>query len=283
MTVALRENLTEQSIYAPLLAEITEIRSLTAMEKLFTISLPDGIRLDHEPGQFLAISAMGVGEVPISISSSPSRVDRSFELCIRNAGDVTSHFHRMQVGDHVGLRGPFGRGFPVQSFVGKDVLFVLGGLGLAPARSLLNQMLDERGKFGRIAVLLGARTPADLLFTDELQQLSQRTDLDLHVTVDRPDAEWGGNVGVVTTLFPRVQLYARNTIAIVIGPPVMYRFVLMEVLGKGVPEGNIWFSMERRMKCCVGKCGQCQIGPKYACIDGPSLPFTEIRDNPEAL
>jgi NAD(P)H-flavin reductase len=250
---------------------------------VFTLALPDGMSLGHEPGQFVELSVFGVGEAPISITSSPSRSNGTFDLCVRKAGDMTTILHTMGPGDTVGIRGPFGRPFPMTSFRGKDMLFAVGGLGLAPARGVINQVLDERGKYGKVIILYGARTPADLLFTDDLQEWADRPDVELHVTVDNGDDGWDGNVGVITTLFPKIQVYARNTVAVTLGPPVMYRFVLMELLGKGITEGNIWFSFERRMKCGVGKCGHCQINHVYTCKNGPSFSFKEIKNLPEAL
>ena len=276
MSTVLRDVLNE-SIYLPHPARIARVTPVTAMEKLFTLELLDHIALGHEPGQFVEISVFGVGEAPISISSSPSRSNGTFELCVRRAGDLTGVLHQMQPGDIVGVRGPFGRGFPIDRFRGKDLLFAPGGLGLAPLRSLINQVLDERGKFGRVIILYGAKHPTELLFNDELAQWSGRDDIELHVSVDRPDADWKGNVGVITTLFPRVQVYARNTVAVTCGPPAMYRFVLMELLGKGIPEGNIWLSLERRMKCGVGKCGHCQINQVYACQSGPVFSYADIK------
>ncbi len=283
MSTLLSEELEQTSIYLPVPAEIVDVQTMTSMEKLFKVRLPDGMSLGHEPGQFVELSLFGIGEAPISISSSPSRSNGEFELCVRRAGDMTKALHTLEAGTKVGIRGPFGRPFPLKSFQGKDVLFAVGGLGLAPARSLINQMLDERGKYGRIKILYGARTPNDLLFTDELKTWDKRSDVDLLLTVDNPAEGWDGNVGVITTLFPQIQVYARNTVAIVIGPPVMYRFVLMEVLGKGIPEGNIWFSFERRMKCGVGKCGHCQMNHVYVCQSGPSFAFNEIKHLEEAL
>jgi sulfhydrogenase subunit gamma (sulfur reductase) len=185
--------------------------------------------------------------------------------------------HQKKVGDIIGVRGPFGRGFPIERFRGKDILFSPGGLGLAPLRSLINEVLDDRGNYGRVTILYGARTPSDLLFKDDLAEWNARDDVDLRLTVDEGDETWKGNVGVITTLFPDLQVYARNTIATVIGPPVMYRYVLMELLGKGIPEGNIWFSLERRMKCGVGKCGHCQLENLYSCQSGPAFPYSEIK------
>lgn len=283
MTPTLQENLEMTSIYLPTPAEIVKVEPLTELEKVFTLTLPGGVSLGHEPGQFVELSVFGVGEAPISITSSPSRSNGTFDLCVRRVGDMTNVLHRMKPGDKVGVRGPFGRPFPLKSFQGKDILFAVGGLGLAPARSVINQVLDERGKYGRVTVLYGARTPSDLLFKDDLAEWRERGDVDLRVTVDRAEEGWEGNVGVITTLFPGVQVYARNTIAIVVGPPVMYRYVLMETLGKGIPEGNIWFSLERRMKCGVGKCGHCQMNHLYVCKDGPSFAYNEIKHLEEAF
>ena len=276
MAELLRDAL-KDSIYRPLPARIVDVRPMTAWEKLFTLELPKGLSLGHEPGQFVEVSVFGVGEAPISISSSPSRSNGTFEVCVRRAGDMTGVLHRMQPGQVVGVRGPFGHGFPIERLRGKDLLFAPGGLGLAPLRSLINQVLDERGKYGRVTILYGAKHPSELLFTDELVQWAARGDVDVRVTVDRPDDNWTGSIGVITTLFPKVQVYARNTVAITCGPPVMYRFVLMELIGKGIPEGNIYLSLERRMKCGVGKCGHCQINHVYTCQSGPAFAYADIK------
>jgi sulfhydrogenase subunit gamma (sulfur reductase) len=270
-------------LFTPELARIQDIKQLTALEKVFTIELPDGKSLGHRPGQFVGVSALGIGEAPISISSSPSRSNGTFELCIRMAGDVTGALHRLSPDDRIGVRGPFGRGFPIEKFRGKDMLFAPGGLGLAPLRSLINQVLDERAHFGQVVILYGARNPSELLFKDELQQWDDREDVEFHVTVDRGDENWTGNTGVITTLFPKISIYSRNTVAVTCGPPVMYRFVLMELLGKGISEGNIYLSLERRMKCGVGKCGHCQINNVYACQSGPVFSYKEIQGLEEAL
>lgn len=273
----------EENLYLPTFVEILKTEKLTELEKVFTLTLPNGKLLGHRPGQFMEVSILGVGEAPISISSSPSRSGESFELCVRKVGDVTSALHRLSPGDKVGVRGPFGRGFPIEKFRGKDMLFAPGGLGLAPLRSLINQVLDERAMFGRVIILYGARNPGELLFKDELKAWAERKDVELLLTVDRGDENWTGNVGVITTLFRHISVYPRNTVAVTCGPPVMYRFVLMELFGKGIPEGNIWLSLERRMKCGVGKCGHCQINNVYACQSGPVFSYKEIKGLEEAL
>jgi NAD(P)H-flavin reductase len=275
--------LADNQLFTPTFARILKVEQLTALEKVFTLSLPNGQPLGHRPGQFVEVSVLGVGEAPISISSSPSRSEDTFELCVRKVGDVTSAIHKLGPGDKIGIRGPFGRSFPYEKFRGKDVLFAPGGLGLAPLRSLINQVLDERALYGRVILLYGARNPSELLFKDELKRWSERSDMEFHVTVDRGDETWTGNTGVITTLFPQISIYPRNTVAATCGPPVMYRFVLMELFGKGISEGNIWLSLERRMKCGIGKCGHCQINNVYACQSGPVFSYKEIKGLEEAL
>ena len=284
MTTLLKETLKNQSIYMPIPARITHIEQFTELEKLFRIELPSGYSLDHKPGQFVELSVLGVGEAPISITSSPSRTNGSFELCIRRVGKLTGAVHRLKSGARVGIRGPFGRGFPIDRFRGKDVLFVAGGLGLAPLRSLINEVLDERGRFGRVMIMYGTRSTADILFPAEVEEWAGRNDIEFHMTVDHPSDDWDGNVGVITTLFPNIKFqYTRNMVAVVVGPPVMYRFVLMELLSRGIAEGNIWMSFERQMKCAVGKCGHCQMHHIYTCQDGPSFSYAEIKHLEEAL
>ncbi len=276
-------SLDERQLYLPTFVKILDIKPITELEKVFTFELPNGRPLGHRPGQFVEVSVLGVGEAPISISSSPSRSSKSFELCVRRVGDVTSALHSLKPGDRVGIRGPFGRGFPFEKFRGKDLLFAPGGLGLAPLRSLINQVIDERAMFGRVVILYGARNPDELLFKDELEIWEEMQDVELYLTVDRGDDNWTGNTGVITTLFRHISVYPRNTVAATCGPPIMYRFVLMELFGKGISEGNIWLSLERRMKCGVGKCGHCQINNVYACQSGPVFSYKEIKGLEEAL
>jgi len=272
------------SIYLPAIAEVVEVYTETAFEKVYTVRLPGGENLGHRPGQFVMVSIPGVGEAPISVMSSPSRTHDTFRLCIRNAGDLTSVIHSSVLpGDQIGIRGPFGRGFPTDEFKGKDVLIAPGGLGMAPARSLIDEILDHRDDYGRLIVLYGAKNPSEILFRQELRAWRQRDDIELIVTVDRPDESWVGHIGVITRLFPRVQINPFKTVAITIGPPVMYRFVVMELLGKGLTPDQIWMSFERRMKCGVGKCGHCQVNHRYSCQDGPAWTYAEALAFEEAL
>ncbi len=271
-----------RSLYQPTLAEMVKIEQLTEDVRLFTIHLKNGHDLGHRAGQFVEVSVFGIGEAPISVTSSPTR-NGVFELCVRRVGDVTEALHRLKPGSTVGIRGPFGNGFPVEKMRGQDVLFAPGGLGLAPLRSLINQVLDERGSFGRVIILYGARNSSELLFKDELARWKARDDVECHVTVDRGDETWTGNVGVITTLFPKVTVNPRNTVAVTVGPPVMYRFVLMELLSKGIQDGRIYLSLERRMKCGLGKCGHCQINNVYVCQKGPVFSYAQLKELPEAI
>jgi sulfite reductase subunit B len=273
----------EESVYLPVMARVLRIEQMTELEKLFTVQLPGARSLGNEPGQFVEVSLMGIGEAPISITSSPSRTDGTFELCVRRIGDLTNAMHRLVPGDVIGVRGPFGHGFPIGRMRGKDILFAAGGLGLPPLRSLINQVLDERGAFGRVIILYGTNHPSAILFKDELEEWAARDDVEFHLTVDRGSDEWTGNVGVITTLFPKITINPRNTVAATVGPPIMYRFVLMELLGKGIPETQIYLSLERRMKCGVGKCGHCQINDLYCCQDGPVFTYAQIKGLEEAL
>jgi len=270
------------SPYQPTLAEMVKIESLNANTKLFTLYLQDGRDLGHRAGQFVEVSVFGIGEAPISVTSSPTR-NGTFELCVREVGDVTGALHRMKPGSTVGVRGPFGNGFPVEKMRGKDLLFAPGGIGLPPLRSIINQVLDERESFGRVIILYGARNPSELLFKDELAQWEARDDVEFHVTVDRGDESWTGNVGVITTLFPKVTINPRNTVALTVGPPIMYRFVLLELHKHQVANRDIYFSLERHMKCGVGKCGHCQINGLYACQDGPVFRYADIASVREAI
>jgi len=283
MQAAVVERMPEHSVYLPEMARLVKVEQMTELEKLFTLELPQGRSLGNEPGQFVEVSLLGVGEAPISISSSPSRSNGTFELCVRRVGDLTHSLHKMETGSFLGVRGPFGHGFPVEKMKGKDILFAAGGLGLAPLRSLINQVLDERGCYDRVIILYGTKQPSEILFKDELLEWAERDDVEFHMTVDRADDDWRGHVGVITTLFPKVTINPRNTVAATCGPPIMYRFVLMEMLGKGIPETQIYLSLERRMKCGVGKCGHCQINGFYCCQDGPVFNYAQIKGVEEAL
>lgn len=269
--------------YLPVQARITGTTAMTARERLFTVELADGSPLGHAPGQFVEVSVFGVGEAPISVSSSPTAQGSAFELCVRDAGSVTGAMHRLAEGATIGIRGPYGRGFPLDELRGHDLLFVAGGLGLAPLRSMINYVVDRRGEFGRVTLLYGARTPSDMLFTDEYVRWNTSDEFSVQSTVDVGDGIWDGNVGAITMLMDRLDINPLRVSALVVGPPVMFRFVLKSILAKGVYESRIFLSLERRMKCGVGKCGHCQVDDVYVCRKGPVFAYNRLRSLKEAL
>jgi NAD(P)H-flavin reductase len=218
------------------------------------------------PGQFNMLYAFGIGEVPISIADV--KADRIVHT-IRAVGTVTRAMAQWKRGAALGLRGPYGSSWPLHLAGGKDLLIIAGGLGLAPLWGALRQALAHRDQFGRLALLYGARTPADLLYRRALDRFTRRQDLHLAVTVDRPGAGWSGNVGVVTELLTRAEFTPANTVAMLCGPEVMMRFTVRELMRRGVAEHDIFLSLERNMKCAIGLCGHCQFGPEFICKGGP--------------
>jgi len=271
-----------EDLYHPVMAEIKEVKRLTGMETYFRVELPDGKDLGHLPGQFVELSIFGVGEAPFSVSSSPT-LKGSFELGVRRAGMLTDVLLRQQPGTKIGIRGPFGNGIDIEKFKGRDVLIVAGGIGLVPMRSMINYVIDNRDQFGKLIICYGSRTDQDLLFTDELAKWEKDPSIDYHVTVDQGSDSWKGNTGVITTLIPGLDLDLPNTVCCICGPPVMYRFALLSLKSKGLSDENIYMSLERRMKCGVGKCGHCQINHSYVCQDGPVYHYPVIKLLQEAL
>jgi sulfite reductase subunit B len=272
------------SLYMPQVATIVKTSPFTDKDRFFEFKL-DGKELGHKPGQFAELSIPGIGEAPLSVSSSPTKKG-SFEMVIRKIGKVTSAIHELKAGDTIGVRGPFGTDFPMESFKGKDLLFVAGGIGLVPLRSAVNYALDNRKDFGAITILFGCVDPSQRLFVDELSQWGASKDITFLETVDRcKEGEWKGNVGVITTLLPKVKgtINPKNTKAIIVGPPVMYKFVILELRNLGFRDKDILVSLERRMKCGVGKCGHCQIDGVYVCQDGPVFTLESISHLVEAL
>mgnify|MGYP001058084274 CR=1 FL=1 len=244
------------------------------LEDVFTLSfdVPEGF--PFRPGQFNMLWVHGVGEVPISISGDPGEPTRLVHT-IRSVGNVTRAMASLGVGSWLGVRGPYGTWWPLEQVRGRDVLFVAGGLGLAPMRSAILHVLSHRADYGRVTVLFGARSPAQLLFRDDLQRWRGRFDCWLEATVDRAGRDWFGPVGPITHLVADVPLKP-ETAVLVCGPEIMMRFVVRELERRGVPDDSIWLSMERNMKCAVGLCGHCQLGPFFVCKDGPVYRFDRI-------
>jgi NAD(P)H-flavin reductase len=233
-------------------------------------------RRPFAPGQFNMLYVFGVGEVPISISGDPARPELAVHT-IRAVGAVTRALQKLERGEQVGLRGPFGAAWPVEQAHGHDVVVVAGGIGLAPLRPAVHHLLSHRAQYGRISVLYGARTPRDLLFTRELAQWRGRFDVDVAVTVDRATTEWQGSVGVVTRLVDRAPFDPASAMAFVCGPEVMIRFAVLGLQKRGVADSSLFVSLERNMRCAVGLCGHCQLGPFFVCKDGPVFSYDRIR------
>ncbi len=262
---------TLNNIYMPARVKIERIVPLSADAKLFTLCL-DG---NHRPraGQFFMVSVMGAGEVPISVASAPGE---PLSLCIRKVGKVTSAIHELKEGDPVGIRGPYGNCFPAEKARGRDVIFVAGGIGIAPLRPLIREVTSNGKRFGKIFILYGAKTPAEVIFKDELEEWAK--DASVAMTVDFPDEEWKGHTGVVTRLLDDVDADFSESAAFVCGPEIMIKASLRELSSRGVPEDNIITTLEAHMKCGVGKCGHCYLDSKYICTDGPVFSLKELRD-----
>lgn len=280
--VSVRDLEADRGLYVPEPARVIRAEEMTAAEKLLEVERLSGEPLGHEPGQFVQVFVPGIGEAPISISSAPGG-GTSFDLCVRRVGTVTSALHRLEAGSILGVRGPLGHGFPMEELKDSDVLVVGGGIGLVPLRGVVQAILAERHAYGRVIVFAGFKSPQEVLFRDELAEWDSRDDLEFYITIDRPHPEWEGHVGVITTLFPEVSLDAPRTKAVICGPPIMYRFVLTECRLKGIADEDMILSLERRMRCGVGKCGHCQINNKYCCVDGPVFKYSELKFMWEAI
>jgi NAD(P)H-flavin reductase len=273
------------NIYLPQIAVIKDIKEETGDIKTFTLAFKDRKfkkSFSFRPGQFMMVSVFQAGEVPISISSSPAQPE-NLQLSIKKVGSLTNKIHEHKVGNEIGVRGPYGRCFPLERLIGKNLLFVAGGIGLAPLRSLINYVLDKRAEFGQVTILHGARTPSDIPFKHELSRWPKERDAKVLVAVDRPDSGWRGSIGPVTTLWSKADILSQDTLAIICGPQVMISFVVMDLLKMGFSEDDIISTLERHMKCGVGKCGHCSIGHQLTCVDGPVFTYREMKEMPTDL
>lgn len=269
------------NIYLPKLAVLDEVSQEIAEVKTFRWHFRDPAETaafrQFRPGQFAQVTIFGAGEFPASLPASPTEPD--FLFTVRAVGSCTAALHALHPGDPFAVRGPYGNGFPMDQYAGRHLVFVAGGIGLIPLRSCIVYALAHRERYGRLLVIHGARTPRDLMYLDNLRAWGAGSQLECHVTVDRPAPDWTGSVGVVGSLLkdPRVRLPVDNTVAFVCGPPVMFRFVIRDLLAMGFPEDAIVSTLERYMKCGVGKCGHCCIGESYVCVDGPVFTYEQIR------
>jgi NAD(P)H-flavin reductase len=268
-------------VYLPKVATlervVPEIQDVKTFYWRFTDSSEQQAFRHFRPGQFAQVSLFGVGEFPASLPSSPTE-DETF-FTIRQVGSCTSALHALHPGDKFAVRGPYGNGFPMQDYYGKNLVFVAGGIGLIPLRSCIVYALDRRDKYQRIQVFHGAKTPRELMYMEDLRAWEQSGGIECHLAVDRAADGWSGHVGVVGSLFTKsgVTVPVDDTIAFVCGPPIMFRFVIRDLLAMGFQERNIVSTLERYMKCGVGKCGHCCIGVAYVCADGPVFTYQQIK------
>ena len=258
----------------PRLFRLTDRHQDTADTFTMMLEPTDGVPLEFIPGQFTMMSAFGVGEVPISVSS-PAKVDGPLQHTVRDVGSVTHALAHTQIGDVVGIRGPYGTGWDVEDGAGADIVLVAGGIGLAPLRPAMLDVLRHRQRYGRVVLLYGTRTPEDLLFPDELKRW-ENLGVEVLVTVDYGTPSWTGRVGLVTTLIARAGFDPRSALALVCGPEVMMRFTAMALIKRGLSPDRVRVSLERNMRCGVGLCGHCQYRELFVCLDGPVLPYARV-------
>ena len=262
---------------------VTKITNQTPDVKTFRVEAPNGGKLfEHLPGQCAMLSVPGISEAMISITSSPTNTEY-MEFSVKKCGCLTEWLHAMEEGQMITVRGPYGRHFPVDDeLAGKNLVFVAGGIGLAPLRSVINYVRDNRDKYGRVDIIYGSRSKEDLVYYDEIVNEWRNTpDFHVHLTIDREQEGWDGHVGFVPNYIAEVGLNPVNTCALMCGPPIMIKFSLPNLVQAGFDKTQIFTTMELRMKCGIGKCGRCNIGNKYVCKDGPVFRFDQLDELPD--
>jgi NAD(P)H-flavin reductase len=273
------------NLYMPLKAKIIEVKNQTHDTKTYTIRLfENGSKFEFLPGQFNMVSLPGFGEAPISISSEPFNKE-TFDHTIRFVGSLTHAVEKFREGDIIGIRGAYGSSWPIEEAKGKNVIIVAGGIGLAPIRPMIMQMFHDRKSYGKIQILYGARGSGELLFTDEFERWRKQPDTEVHLTIDKvaPGENWEHNTGVVTVLYETARIDPANTVVVTCGPEIMMRFACRGLLKKGFFGPQIYLSLERRMKCGIGKCGHCQLGARFVCKHGPVFRYDEAREFHDTL
>jgi NAD(P)H-flavin reductase len=269
-----------ENVYHPIPAELLEVRAETPTIKTFHLAPESPVTF--KAGQFVQLTVPGLGEAPFTPSSSPS-MEEEMEITILKTGRVTDSLHEMEAGVELGVRGPFGKGYPTQKMEGHNLLIVGGGVGLAPLRSLLHHAFEHIDDYARVDIKYGARNPSELLYRDHFAEWAARDKVTFDVTVDVPDETWDGKVGVVTTLLEDLDTDIERTFVVSCGPLIMLRFVTLTCLNAGFRPEQIYLSMNRKMSCGFGKCGRCNIGPLYLCKDGPDVCYEEIKDYKDAF
>ena len=266
--------------YEPVSGIVEQVIDETSTIK--TLVIKPEMEIAFRSGQFMQLTMPGVGEAPFTPSSSPNHIE-TLDFTILKTGRVTDDLHSAKKGDMVGLRGPFGKGYPVEKFEGKEVLVVGGGVGLAPLRSLLYILFDDIVKFKRVSIKYGAKSPEDLVYRNAFEEWNSIKNVDFTVTVDAGGPDWKGNVGVVTTILDNLDVTIPDSYAVVCGPEIMLKFATFKLLEVGYKPEQIYLSMNRRMSCGTGKCGRCNVGPYYLCKDGPDMNYALIKDYPNVF
>ncbi|MFA5090510.1 MAG: FAD/NAD(P)-binding protein [Candidatus Omnitrophota bacterium] len=266
-----------KNIYEPFAAEIEDI--LVESSAIKTFVLRPMADFSFHTGQFIELTVPGQGEAPFTPSSDPGRKDR-IEVTIMKTGRVTGLLHSLMPKATVGIRGPYGKGYPLERFKGKDVLIVGGGVGLAPLRSLLFSLFSGIGEYNKVVLRYGARTADDIIYKTGITEWGRKDKVDVAVTVDVGSPEWNGRVGLVTTVLEDLPVDLRNAVSVVCGPPIMMKFVTLKLLDVGFAPEDIYLSMEKNMSCGLGKCGHCRIGRYYSCKDGPVFTYAQLKDIP---
>ncbi len=263
----------------PYLGHLAGVKDLATGIKLFQIELTESegqaAFADYKPGQFAFVSAFGAGEAPFGITSTPA-LGPTLEFAINNVGHVTNTLHQLDVGDPVGVRGPLGNWFPMNEIKGRNVVVLGGGIGGAPLRPVIHTLLDHRADYGHLTILWAARSPDLLVFTDEYDNWRSAAETELHLTVDRGDETWSGNVGLITQLLEKVGPLPQSAVTITCGPPIMIHFVTLTLKKLGFTLDQMLTTLEARMHCGIGKCGRCNLGEKFVCTDGPVFWQSEV-------
>ena len=271
--------------YLPDMATIVEVIQETHNIKTFRVVINNEERMKaftFRPGQVGQLSVFGAGESTFVINSSPTRKDY-LQFSVMRVGEVTSRLHQLQPGDQIGVRAPLGNSFPLEDLKGKNIVFIGGGIGMAPLRTLFTYMLDNRKDYKDITLLYGARSPADLTYKAELPEWTARKDVNCVLTIDNPSDGWEHKVGLIPNVLLEINPSPKNTVAITCGPPIMIKFTLQALKKLGFEDENILTTLEKRMKCGVGICGRCNIGTKYVCMDGPVFTYAQLKELPSEL
>ena len=264
----------------PNLATITEMQDLADNIKLVKVQLNEPKTRENfifEPGQFAEVSVFGVGEAPFGLASSFKKGE-PLEFAVNRIGTVTDALFRLDIGDQIGIRGPLGNGFPMEEYKGKDIVVLGGGIGGAPLRPIIQTLFNNRGDYGKVTILWAARNPGLLVFTEEYEDWRSQPDVEMSITVDNAPEGWEHDEGLITTLLEKINPSPKNTVTVTCGPPIMIKFAMITLAKLGFDPEQNWVTLEAKMKCGIGKCGRCNLGPKFICTDGPVFCFDEVQN-----